>query len=402
MAVTGTITTRFIDEKGVDLGRQLVEKDYLISVYPNLLPQFKSAGMFTWGSNAYGQLGDNTTIHRSSPVQTIAGGTNWKQATFGINFCGAIKTDGTLWMWGRNDTYGQLGDNSVSHRSSPVQTVAGGSNWNQVSCGQWHTAAIKTDGTLWTWGRNSYGQLGYTISVHNQSSPVQTISGGTNWKQVSCGGNYTAAVKTDGTLWLWGLNQAGQIGDNSVTNRSSPVQTVTGGTNWSQVSCGFFHTVALKNDGSLWAWGVGNYGNIGDNAAVHRSSPIQTISFGNNWKQIAAGQTYTVAIKTDGTLWSWGNGFYGQIGNNTINNYSSPVQTITAGVNWKQAEADVYTGAIKTDGTLWMWGRNQFGQLGDNSVTGRSSPLQTSVYGTNWKYVSAKSVNTIAIRDANY
>jgi alpha-tubulin suppressor-like RCC1 family protein len=151
-----------------------------------------------------------------------------------------------LWAWGRNNT-GELGDNSVTNRSSPVQTVSGGTNWKLVAGGFYHTAAIKTDGTLWTWGSNYAGQLGDN-SITHRSSPVQTVSGGTNWKQVASGGssNHTAAIKTDGTLWTWGLNNTfGGLGDNSVTDRSSPVQTVSGGTNWKLVAGGGSFTAAV-------------------------------------------------------------------------------------------------------------------------------------------------------------
>ena len=159
-----------------------------------------------------------------------------------------IFSEGGLWTWG-NATYGVLGDNTVIAKSSPVQTITGGTNWKQVACGYRHTAAIKTDGTLWTCGYNYYGQLGDNTGV-SKSSPVQTIAGGTNWKQVAAGsaGIHTAAIKTDGTLWSWGFNVSGQLGDNTTTNKSSPVQTITGGTNWKQVACGYRHTAAVKDD----------------------------------------------------------------------------------------------------------------------------------------------------------
>ena len=156
---------------------------------------------------------------------------------------------GTLWSWGR-DSLGQLGDNTILlGRSSPVQTVAFGTNWKLVSCGTYHSAAIKTDGTLWTWGQNNIGQLGDNTTTH-RSSPVQTVAFGTNWKSVSCGRFLSTAIKTDGTLWTWGRNNAGQLGDNSVTYKSSPVQTVTFGTNWKSVSGGIYHTIAIKDNSS--------------------------------------------------------------------------------------------------------------------------------------------------------
>ena len=169
---------------------------------------------------------------------------------------------GTLWTWGYN-YFGQLGDNTTTGKSSPVQTIAAGTDWKQVAGGLYHTAAIKTDGTLWTWGYNHlgynyYGQLGDNTNT-GKSSPVQTISGGTNWKQVACGSTHTAAIKTDGTLWTWGWGSWGNLGDKTTTNRSSPVQTISAGTNWKQVACGDRHTVAIRDDSAdplNWSTGL--------------------------------------------------------------------------------------------------------------------------------------------------
>ena len=402
MAVTGSITTRFIDEKGVDLGKTLIEKDYLISVYPNLLNQFDTPMLMTWGSNSNGLLGDNTVTSKSSPVQTIAYGANWKQVSSGyLNYTAAIKTDGTLWTWGQG-TSGQLGDNTAVSKSSPVQTVAFGTNWKQVSCGFYCILAVKTDGTLWGWGSNTSGQLGDNTGT-SRSSPVQTVAFGTNWKQVSAGYKYTAAIKTDGTLWTWGDNSFGQLGNNTITNRSSPVQTVTFGTNWKQAAIGIYSMSAVKLDGTLWGWGWNITGELGDNTSTARSSPVQTVAFGNNWKQVSCGSSLTAAVKNDNTLWCWGSGYSGMLGDNTSVNKSSPVQTVAFGTNWKQVSCLLYhCAAVKTDGTLWTWGTNNSGQLGDNTRTNRSSPVQTILYGNNWKSVSVGVGMTAAIKDGDF
>ena len=403
MASDNTFVSNFKEsttENSVDLGTKFVTKSYLMDVYPYLtnVGSVKFAGLWTCGYNQYGGLGDNTTINRSSLVQTIAGGTNWKQVACGSVHTTAIKTDGTLWVWGFNQ-YGGLGDNTVVSKSSPVQTITGGTNWKQVDCSRFFTAAIKTDGTLWTWGINQYGQLGDNTIVF-KSSPVQTIAGGTNWKQVACGQFHTTAIKTDGTLWTWGSDQYGQLGDSTIVSKSSPVQTIAGGTNWKQVSCGYDHTAAIKTDGTLWTWGYNNYGQLGDNTIAYKSSPVQTIAGGTKWKQVACGSYHTAAIKTDGTLWLWGYDNSGQLGDNTRTNKSSLVQTIAGGTNWKQvACGSVHTTAIKTDGTLWSWGFNNSGQLGDNTVIAKSSPVQTIAGGTNWKQVSAGEVCTAAIQE---
>ena len=359
---------------------------------------FRSGNLWSWGYNFSGQLGDNTITTKSSPVQTIAWGSNWKQISCGNSYTATIKADGTIWNWGDNGI-SQLGDNTSTHRSSPVQTIAFGVNWKSVSCGSYHTAAIKTDGTMWMWGLNGSGQLGDNTTT-NRASPVQTIALGTNWKSVACGQVHTAAIKTDGTLWVFGTNTNGELGDNTIAHKSSPVQTIAGGTNWKQVYGGMFHTVAIKTDGTIWCWGQNSYGNLGDNTTIGRSSPVQTIAGGTNWIQIYCDVGYhTAAIKNDGTLWTWGRGDLGQLGGNTTTNISSPVQTVTYGTNWKQVSAGYkHTAAIKTDGTLWTWGNNIRGQLGDNTITNRSSPVQTIMYGTNWKQVFCGYGHTAAIQ----
>jgi hypothetical protein len=177
--------TQFQSREG-DL-EQLFVTDY------DMIDQYASTGsLWNWGRNAVGQLGDNTRVDKSSPVQTVSGGTNWKSVKGGYTYTAAIKTDGTLWTWG-NNANGQLGDNSITHRSSPVQTVAGGTNWKLVASGNYHTACIKTDGTLWTWGINTNGQVGDN-SITHRSSPVQTVAGGTNWKLVGGGDYHTTAI----------------------------------------------------------------------------------------------------------------------------------------------------------------------------------------------------------------
>ena len=383
-------------QSGSDIDSRFIRKEF-----------FQVGNLWTWGSNGAGQLGDNTTTKRSSPVQTIAGGTNWKEVggvgignVFEGAHAGAIKADGTLWMWG-DATYGQLGDNTRTNKSSPVQTVAAGTNWQQVSIGQYfHTGAIKTDGTLWMWGLNQNGSVG-DGTTNQRSSPVQTSSGGNNWKQVSPGTAATAAIKTDGTLWTWGNNGEGNLGDGTITNRLNPGQ-VGSNTNWKQVSNNYYMTAAIKTDGTLWTWGFGLYGQLGDNTITSKSSPVQTISGGTNWTQVSVGKGFACAIKTDGTLWVWGLNSSNQLGDTTSTSRSSPVQTISGGTNWKQVSAGLgMCSAIKTDGTLWSWGQGQAGQLGDNTATNKSSPVQTIAGGTKWKSVGAGYKSVIAISYTN-
>lgn len=405
MAGINQFTSNFIDNDAADCGVKFVTKSYLIDVYPYLngLGDIAMAGLWGCGANNYGALGDSTTVDKSSPVQTITMGTNWKQvASSNYYYSGhtaAVTTDGTLWLWGYNSV-GQLGNSTSTDRSSPVQTIALGTNWKQVSCGDLYTTAIKTDGTLWTWGNNFYGQLGNSMST-DRSSPVQTIALGTNWKQVSAGKYHVGAIKTDGTLWLWGDGYIGQLGNSITTNKSSPVQTIALGTNWKQVACGYTHTSAIKTDGTLWGWGYNLFGQLGDSTTNNTSSPVQTITLGTNWKQISVGNHHTASIKTDGTLWLWGYNPYGQLGDSTQINKNSPVQTIALGTNWKQIACGYMgTGSIKTDGTLWLWGYDNYGQLGNSTTFATAiSPVQTIALGTNWKYVALGNRDAFFIKE---
>lgn len=352
--------------------------------------------LWMWGYNTDGELGDNSVTHRSSPVQTVAFGSNWLKLGLGGFHTGCIKRDNTLWLWGLNAN-GQIGDNSATNRSSPVQVLTWAENWSIPSNDESSiSACIKTDGTLWVWGQNDRGQLGDN-TVASKSSPIQTVAGGNNWSSVATGYKKTYGLKTDGTLWGWGNNQNGDMGDNTVVYKSSPVQTVAGGTNWSSIAASSFSAGGLKTDGTLWIWGGNGSGEIGDNTTAGRSSPVQTVTFATDWAKFAMGGSHVAAIKKNGTLWCWGSNFYGQLGDNTVTSRSSPVETVTGGNNWIQvACGSNHTVGLKTDGTLWVWGYNQFGSLGDNTLTHRSSPVQTVAGGTNWKSIAAKRGNTTA------
>ena len=356
---------------------------------------FRQGNLWTWGRNVFGQAGTNDTSYKSTPVTTLSGGSNWKQVECGYQHSLAIKTDGTLWTWGYGANL-QLGTGDNQERRTPVQVFGNHTNWKQVSVGVYVTAAIKTDGTLWVWGEGSYGGLG-TNDTTSRATPVTTFAGGTNWKQVSTGALAFSAIKTDGTLWTWGLNDYGALGTNDTATRSTPVTTFAGGTNWKQVACGEYHFSAIKTDGTLWTWGSNGAGELGINDTTHRSTPVTTFAGGTNWKQSSNGFGHTTAIKTDGTLWTWGTNYAGGLGTNDTTNRATPVTTIAGGTNWKKVHSgNGSNAAIKTDGTLWTWGYNSFASLGINDHFNRSTPVTTFAGGTNWKSV-AIHYQTLAI-----
>ena len=304
-------TTNFRDSNGVDLGDKLITKDYLLTVYGEILNSIGNSGLtvtpalWIWGWNDSARLGINDGVNRSTPVTTFAGGINWESVACGRDHTLAIKTDGTLWSWGRNNNV-QLGINNTTNKSTPVTTSSGGTDWKEIGATKYSSYAIKTNGTLWTWGLNDRGQLGINATT-NRTTPVTTFAGGTNWKTLfkGCALQAVAAIKTDGTLWTWGLNENGELGINdtngllgaSALNKSTPVTTFAGGTNWKSVSCGHYNTYAIKTDGTLWSWGDNDVGQLGINEAlVDKITPVTTFLGGNDWKQISAGDSFAAAI----------------------------------------------------------------------------------------------------------
>ena len=249
--------------------------------------------LWTWGNNQYGGFGQNNKTTYISPRQIP--GTTWAKAT-GSTTSAAIKTDGTLWTWGRNSS-GILGQNlgaANAARSSPVQVP--GTTWSNISSGVYFMLATKTDGSLWSWGKNSDGVLGQNQAPANldgNSSPTQ-VGTDTTWSNITSAAYASAAVKTDGTLWTWGRNNYGALGHNqgsthSIATYSSPKQVGTN-TNWSSVAMSedgaAYQTFALKTDGTLWAMGYGDLGALGQNNYQNRSSPVQIP--GTDWSSIKA------------------------------------------------------------------------------------------------------------------
>lgn len=369
------------------------------SAASNSVTPFVAGQLWAWGNNEYGTFGSTSPVGNSgkssSPTQ-VGSLTTWVKAlqtngaggnSFGIN-------DGNLFGWGRNDNgnhAGVVGDNTLVNRSSPVQI--GTSNWTDVTGGTFTGLAIQ-DGKLYGWGANLGGMTGLN-DTSRRSSPIQ-VGSLNNWKQVSIG-NGVGAVKTDGTLWTWGFNTAGQLGHNDTVERSSPVQ-VGALTNWKMISSGQQAMVAIKTDGTLWTWGTGNSGALGSGNVTNVSSPVQVGAL-TNWNLVSMGNYMCLAVKTDGTLWSWGKNNNGELGQNDRTYRSSPTQ-VGALTNWKQpsnARSFNTCGAIKTNGTLWMWGENYDGNLGTNDTINRSSPVQVGAL-TTWVYVAAGGANTFGIK----
>ena len=303
----------------------------------------------------------------------------------------AIASDGSLWAWGLNFN-GQLGNGTREESLLPIQ-IGTDTDWVSVAASSGTSVALRADGTLWRWGgywQERYGRI--RIGTNHQTSPVQ-MGTDTNWASIYAGHGHIVGIRDDGSLWAWGYNQFGQLGDGTTENRATPVQVGTD-TDWVSVVATTRRTMAIREDGSLWEWGrdIG----FSHELSEYHTIPVQ-VGTDTDWSSISLGRSSVVAIKTDGSLWAWGINELGQVGDGTTEHRPYPVQ-VGVDTDWETvATGGRNTFAIRTDGTLWGWGSNQFGDLGDGTTESRLYPVQIGV-DTDWQHVIASTRRPIAIR----
>ena len=331
----------------------------------------KSDGtLWAWGLNDKGQLGDGTTINKNVPTQ-VGTDTDWAIINSSWNNNLAIKNDGSLWAWGDN-AGGQNGNgNNGVGMIDVVPTRVGMDNDWATTAGA--VFAIKNNGTLWGWGANSSGRLG-TGDMLDHFTPVQ-IGIENNWVAVSGAANQTLAVKTDHTLWGWGLNKNGSLAIGAVNNFVLvPTQTGNNTADWEKVKVGgCCSSKMIKTDGSLWAMGIGVWGNLGNGTTVDVNNPIQ-IGTSSDWNIVSTTNS-SCAIKDNGSLWTWGYNYAGQLGNGNSINSTIPIQI--EGQFWQEVITGFnYAVGISIDGSLYSWGWNNYGQLGDGTFTDKNIPTQ--------------------------
>jgi alpha-tubulin suppressor-like RCC1 family protein len=340
---------------------------------------------WAWGDNFYGQLGTptNTGTHTANPTPAQVGTASYTQLAAGYDFDLALRQDGTLWAWGRN-TSGQLGNSTGigTDDATPTPTQVGADLYTQLAAGAQHSLALRTNGSLWAWGNNFYGQLGNTTNTGaNTANPSPTQVAGT-YTRLAAGLGHSLALQADGSLYAWGDNAAGQLGSGA----PSATPTLVPGT-YVQLVAGASHALALRADGSLWAWGSNASGQLGAGA----TSPTAILAATGSalpTRSTALGSSFALALRADGTLWAWGDNTSGQLGlgNGLASSRTRPVQVGTDN-DWVQVAAGTsFSLALKANGTIWAWGLNNFGQLGSPTNSGTSvantSPAQvgTGVY----------------------
>lgn len=379
--------------------KQIIKTVFLTLIFSlllaNCLPKKQNAGGVTNDADESDNLTETTeeSLYESDPRLST-----FKMVSAGHFHVIAIKTDGTLWAWGEN-RWGQLGDGTTDDRISPVR-IGKGNDWAFVSVGAYHSVALKTDGSLWAWGEGDWGEVGDGAKTERHS-PVR-IGTDNDWASISAGREFTMAIKTDGTMWAWGSNHYDQLG---INGKIADIPIRIGSDNdWAFVSAGDRSSLAIKTNGSIWILGEVNGGN--GREAINRGVAIgeyeQVKGTGNDWVSAAVGHDSYIAIKKDGTLWAWGYGFYyhnpppKQIGTDT--------DWLSVSTTYSNMHSDPNIMAIKKDGSLWAWGT--LGYEVENGPGGDIEKMPILEYGkdpvrlwgdTTWSYIFAGTWSAFAI-----
>jgi len=361
----------------------------------------EDGSLWTWGQNAGsadgrnadGRLGVGDANDRDIPTRVLdenVSGVRWIAASGGRNFSVAIRDDGTLWSWGRNNE-GQLGLGSADNipRLAPTEVpTAGisGDRWTSVSAGFYYALAIRDDGTLWSWGRNSNGSLGLGDSTRRTSPIKVSVAGVDEWKMVAAGTSYSLAICSDGTLWSWGQNAQGRLGLGDTLSRNTPTKVSTtgiSGNRWIHAEADWSHSLAIRCDGTLWAFGNNHGGQLGTGGStVHhalRPTLVSTTNVsGDRWSDITAGHVHTLGIRDDGILWSWGSSLATGLGDRFVRGVpTKPSPPEGSGNRWIAVETGIsHTIALCSDNILWAWGAGSRGELGIGERNGRPSPTE--------------------------
>ena len=335
--------------------------------------------LYVWGDNATGGLENGTSEKSSTPIKIMD---NVTSVSLGDDHSAAITTDGSLYMWGDN-WLGQLGystqeDNHTTPNTpgahilhSPIKIM------DNVACvslgGYYYSAAITTDGSLFMWGSNNAGQLGNGEAGEVYSTtPIKIMD---NVKSVSLGEHHSAAITTDGSLYMWGYGEDGELGNGEAGEEAFNTTPIKIMDKVESVSLGCYHSAAITTDGSLYMWGNNDYGQLGDGTTEDSSTPVKIM---DNVASVSLGDFHSTAITTDSSLYMWGNNWNGQLGNGTTENrYSTPLKIMNSVVS--VSLGGDHSAAITADGSLYTWGYNLFGQLGNGTTENSSTPIQINI-----------------------
>lgn len=318
----------------------------------------------------------------------------WEYVSCGSWHSLAIRNNGSLWAWGAN-LNGQLGDGSNVFKTIPVQ-VGNSTQWMKTEAGDYHSIGLRTDGTIWAWGNNGSGQLGQG-NVNSSNVPIP-IGMDTNWIDIAAGGDFCLALKQDGSLWAWGKHTYGQLGIGSNTTQTLPVRVDSLHT-YIHIACGLSHALAIRSDSTLWAWGYNLSGQLGTGNNINTSFPT-LVDSQYHWLRATAGKYHSLAIRTDGSLWSWGlNGDF-QLGNGSTISSNAPL-LVDSVEEWVQlAAGGNHSLGTTQSGYAWCWGDNFYGQLGIGNTVSQSLPIQCSS-NTNHVMIAAGERHSMVLQQSN-
>jgi alpha-tubulin suppressor-like RCC1 family protein len=333
--------------------------------------------LWCWGRNDHGELGDGTKVGRLRPVKVAASFGNAFVSAGEQVTCAVPTGFGAqhVWCWGWG---GLVGDGTSVDRTSPVDIMSTNDSWDgapgDVSVGNAHTCARK-GGQVFCWGSDAQGQLGDgQANLTPVPGPVLAAMLGDTVGGIAAG-VHTCAIVSGGNVLCFGGNAYGQLGDGTTIDRATPVQPHGLGGSVVQIATGQAHTCALKSDGTLWCWGDNTGGQLGDGTFTARLTPVQVTALGNTVQKIATGGFHTCVIKNDGTPWCWGDNESGQVGDGTFTTRTLPVPiTPPASPFVEISGGEYHTCARAIDNSIWCWGDNEYGKLGDGTTTNRASP----------------------------
>ena len=350
--------------------------------------------MWAWGGNSFGQTGKPASSFEAVPSK-IESGHLWRYVASAGSHNLAIRDDGTLWAWGKNDS-GQLGDGTRQGSYQPVQ-VGTDEDWQSVAATAAGSAGVRGDGTVWAWGSADYQRLGDLESQRFDEPRLVLCANVTcpTFETISVGRDHALAIDRDRQLWAWGSNEWGQLGDGTATYQAEATR-VGHATAWAAIASGYTHSLGVTDTGAMYQWGEYSYGSRREPPSPVRPGMHAVDNLGTAWLVAAAGQNFSAAIKSDGSLWTWGWNYQGVLGDGTTSNRTAPGH-IAPAFRWIQVSCGAsHMLAIRADGTLWAWGDNQHGQLGLGTTTPSWMPTQISDR-TDWLYVSAGADRSFAV-----